>query len=242
MDQMGPWCPLRVSVSVLVGILLPSFYPQLTNLASVVPAADACPGPRLFAHDNLTTLEVQTDACNAMLQFQALEFVHRLRASPKVDPLAGGHSQDRKAASNIAGRGVLGRQGDKLAGLDFAVEDLLTNDVTGGQVEPPEGVVGCSDDRVRILGPSNELDGASMGAFANFKASRGRHGDGRTGGRVGIGGEIAEVEDSKLLLHASCGDKLRVVRRVSDGADNVVVLKGVEDLSTVSVPDLAAGH
>ena len=52
--------------------------------------------------------------------------------------------------------------------------------------------------------------------------------------------ELCEVEDAELLLHATRRNEVRVVGRVSDGSDDVIVLQGGDLFACVRVPDLSA--
>ena len=59
-------------------------------------------------------------------------------------------------------------------------------------------------------------------------------------GRGGV--NSIEIENTKLLLHASCGKEISRVRRECDGANDVIMLKGVGYFAGMGVPYFAANE
>jgi hypothetical protein len=109
---------------------------------------------------------------------------------------------------------------------------------TAWQVEPSDRFIRGGDDNVGVLGPTDELDAASVYALTNLETSRGR--DRCRDSRLGRSGQFSQVENTELLLHATGSDEVRIVGRVCDGANDVVVLKGVKQVASMGVPDLAS--
>lgn len=79
-----------------------------------------------------------------------------------------------------------------------------------------------------------------MGSFANLEAAGGLD-DGWDGGVAVLGGVggFGKVEDTENFLIATSRNEVRVVGGVGDGADDVIMLDGIEGLAGVSVPDFA---
>lgn len=164
-----------------------------------------------------------------------------MRPAPEVYPLPRRDGEDGVPAANVVRGRQLRRQGHQLARLDLAVQHLVARAAPRGEVEPAERVVGRRDYRVRILGPSDELDGRLVRALADLEAVRGLD---RRAARVSVQRgvrHLGEVEDAELLLGTARGDEVGVVGGVRDGSDDVVVLDGEERLAGVGVPDLAVG-
>lgn len=110
------------------------------------------------------------------------------------------------------------------------------NDGAAGQIKPANSLVRGSDENIWIISPADEFDGALVNTFANFKPSRGRDGDWAT--RVGAR-DLGEVKNTQLLLHAASSHEIRIVRRISNGTDDVVMLQREQELTGMSVPDFA---
>ena len=79
-----------------------------------------------------------------------------------------------------------------------------------------------------------------MDAGPDFVTGRGGCGGGVVGGGGGGAAAAGEVEDAELLFHAAGCEDLGVgLVGECDGADDVVVLEGVEGFAGVGVPDFA---
>ena len=74
----------------------------------------------------------------------------------------------------------------------------------------------------------------SMNAFADLEASGG--GDCSRGPSRR---QLGEIKDAQFLLETAGRNKIRVVGRVGNRTDNVIVLKRIEQLARVGVPNFA---
>lgn len=204
----------------------------------IIIADNPGPGSGLFSNNDFASLDIETDTSNGAREDNALQMFQGTSAAPEVGGLASSDGEDRKSSANVMLRRPFGRQGNHLAGADLAIQDLLVNDRAGGQIQPAKSLVTGSHEDIWIISPADELDGALVNTNADFKTGRGRDSDWGTGGGL----ELGEVKHTQLLFHAASGHEIRIVRRISNGANNVLMLNGEQEFAGVRVPDFAAWH
>lgn len=209
-----------------------------TDRCAIIPVTHLGPSARFLSHNDLPALEVEADTGNAVLHVHPLQLIHGIRATPEIDPSSCRDRKHRPTTTDVVWCPVVLGERHEFASLDLAIEDFFADELLGGHIEPAERLVGRSDDDTRVLCPNDNLDGALVDASANFVAL-GRGNDNRVACTGGVGGVLGEVKDAQLLLVAASGYQVRVVGGVGDGAYDVVVLDGVEDLAGVGVPNLA---
>lgn len=103
-----------------------------------------------------------------------------------------------------------------------AVNIVFVNHLARAQIPPSELLIIASGEKRVGIGPNDRLDAASVGARADFDRGFGTF----------------QVVNAQLLF-LTTGGHVGGGRRKSDGADNVIVLKGLEAFAGESVPNLA---
>lgn len=159
MLQIGPWCPLWVSI-FLLALIISQGSSRLTNLLLSIEVVNLSPSVLLdtTTSDKLALLWVNGNGCDDVRQINLLQELSCVLSSVKVHRLAGCNSQDRETTTNIGMR-CSNRELVELARANRPLNLQLLNNRALSKIPPSdEAILTCGNKHIWVMGPDDGLD------------------------------------------------------------------------------------